>query len=165
MKSTDVSRATIIVGVFSALSVIGGFIKMPSPVGSIALDSAAGYFVAAFYSPLLGGLVGSIGHLGSAATGGMPLGPLHVAIAISMSVICFVFGVIARRGASPLLLIGSGILAVGLNAFALPFLLTFFGLPKAVAIGIFPLLLAASIGNVTLASVAAWSASKFRPGA
>lgn len=163
--ASSLARSTMIVGVFSALSVVGGFIKLPSPVGSIALDSAAGFFVAAYYSPPLGALVGAVGHIGSAATAGMPLGPLHAVVSGSMAVICFLFGYIARRSASPRYLIVSGIIAVALNAFALPMFLTLFELPRAVAFSIMPLLLVAAVLNIFLASVTAWSSSKFRPGA
>ncbi|HEV2818243.1 MAG TPA: ECF transporter S component [Allosphingosinicella sp.] len=159
------ARVAMIIGVFSALSIVGGLIKMPSPVGSIALDSAPGYFVASFYSPLLGAVVGTLGHLGSAATGGMPLGPLHFVIAPAMAIICGLFGWLARRGQSILYLIGSGVLAILLNGIGLPLLLTLVGLPRPVAWTIIPLLLIASAINVILAGGAAYSASRFRPGA
>src|SRR4051812_31260365 len=78
------TQSAIIIGIFSALAAAGGLIKIPSPVGSIAFDSAPGYFVAAFYGPALGSIVGFIGHLASAAVAGMPLGPMHLVVAIAM---------------------------------------------------------------------------------
>jgi uncharacterized membrane protein len=159
------ARLAMVIGVFSALSIVGGLIKMPSPVGSIALDSAPGYFVASYYSPWLGALVGALGHLGSAATGGMPLGPLHFVIAPSMAVICGAFGWLARRGQSIFFLIGSGVLAVALNGVGRPLFLTLVGLPRPIAWAIIPLLVVASAINVALAAVAAYSSSRFRPGA
>jgi len=161
----NITRHLITISVFSALSIVGGLIKLPSFAGSVALDSAPGFFVAAFYSPILGAIVGLIGHLGSAATGGMPLGILHFAIAPLMFVICWVFGAIARKGASWLFLAGAAIIACGLNSVVLPLILIPIGLPKEVAFALMPFLAFASALNLLLASIAAWASTKFRPGA
>lgn len=135
------------------------------PAGSIAFDSAPGFFVAAFYSPWLGAVVAAAGHLGSAATGGMPFGLLHIAVAFAMAIISLIFGLLARSGKSILFLIGAAIVAVVLNGFALPLILVPFGLPQTVAFTLMPVLAGASAVNVALASVAAWTSAKFRPGA
>jgi hypothetical protein len=158
-------RHAVIIAVFSAMSVVGGLIKLPSFVGSVALDSAPGYFVAAFYHPILGAIVGLVGHIGSAATAGMPLGPLHLVIGVAMMFICGVFGLIARSGKSVWFLMGAAPLAILLNSVILPLVLIPFGLPQAVAFGLMPFLAFASLVNVGLASAAAWASTKFRPGA
>jgi uncharacterized membrane protein len=71
--------------IFTALSVVGSLIKIPSPIGSLAFDSAPGFFVALFFGPLEGGLVCGLGHLATAAVSGFPLGILHLPIAFGMA--------------------------------------------------------------------------------
>jgi len=88
-----VARVAILV----ALSGVGAFIKIPSPTGTVALDSAPGYLAAVAFSPLEGGVVGALGHLISAATAGFPLGlPIHLIIAAEMFVFAWLFGLLAR---------------------------------------------------------------------
>lgn len=84
------------VAVFTAASALLGFIKLPAPVASVALDSVPGYFTAGYLGALPGGVVGCLGHLASAATGGFPLGWLHLVIALQMLGCCWLFGVIIR---------------------------------------------------------------------
>jgi uncharacterized membrane protein len=165
--AASITKAAVVIGTFSALSIAGGLIKIPSPIGSIALDSAPGFFTAAFYGPLLGAAVGAIGHMGSAATGGMPLGALHIMVAILMAIVCWIFGFLARRGASVYLLVVAAVLAVALNGIVVPLVLTLVpgGLPKEMAFTLMPILCAASATNIILASFAAWSSTKFKPGA
>jgi uncharacterized membrane protein len=142
-------------------------IKIPSPIGSIALDSAPAYFTAAFYGPFLGAAVGAIGHFGSAATGGMPLGVLHIFIACLMALVCAIFGFVARRGTSMIPLAVAALIAVFLNGVAIPLVLTLVpgGLPREMAFTLMLPLSIASAINIGLASFAAWSSTKFRPGA
>ncbi|MGH3655730.1 MAG: ECF transporter S component [Micromonosporaceae bacterium] len=89
-----VARMAILV----ALSAVGAFIKIPSPTGTIALDSAPGFLAAAAFSPGEGAIVGALGHLISAVTTGFPLGlPIHLLVAAEMAVFVWVFGVVARK--------------------------------------------------------------------
>lgn len=89
-----VARIAILV----ALSAVGAFIKLPSPTGTVALDSAPGYVAAAAFGPAEGAIVGSIGHLLSALTTGFPLGlPVHLLVAATMAVWVAAFGLVARR--------------------------------------------------------------------
>jgi uncharacterized membrane protein len=157
------TQAAIIIGIFSALAAAGGLIKIPSPVGSIAFDSAPGYFVAAFYGPGLGAVVGLIGHLASAAVAGMPLGPLHLIVAIVMLAWCYLFGAVSRAGRSVWWVIAGAAVAVLGNGVVTPFLLVPFGLSMNVAIAILPFLVAASALNILVAAIAAWSIARFRP--
>ena len=157
------TQSAIIVGLFSALAAAGGLVKIPSPVGSIALDSAPGYFVAAFFAPGLGAVVGAVGHIASASIAGMPLGGLHIPIAIVMLVWCYLFGFLARSGKSVWwLFIGCAIAVIG-NGIVTPFLLVPIGLPWGVAVTILPFLVAASSLNVVAAAVAAWTMAKTKP--
>lgn len=154
------TRNIIVIAVFGAAAVGGGLLKIPSPYGSIALDSLPGYFVAAFFNPVLGGLVGVIGHLGSAATAGFPLGHLHVVIAIQMFLWCGVFGWIARGINRPFALYLGGVVAIGLNGVLSPFTLVPFGFPMIAAKGAILFLVIAAAVNVILAAVAVKILSK-----
>ena len=77
---------------FIALSVVGGMLKIPSPVGSIAFDSFAGLLAAVWLGKNSGAIVGGIGHLMSALLGGFILGPFHIMIAIGMAIIIWIYG-------------------------------------------------------------------------
>lgn len=69
--------------IFTALAAVGALIKFPSPTGTVALDSAPGYFSAIAFGWLEGGIVAALGHLLTAATTGFPLGlPIHLIIAV-----------------------------------------------------------------------------------
>ena len=153
MKSS-VSRHSSILAIFIAASAVLGIVKVPSPVGSIALDSLPGYFVAGFYGPVLGAIVGSAGHVASAATGGFPLGPLHIAIAIQMLIWCALFGWLIRRINKTWGVWLAAVIAALLNGLVAPFMLIPLGLPSSLAWTLLPFLFAASALNIGLASVA-----------
>ncbi len=142
------------VAVFGAASVALGLIKIPSPVGSIALDSLPGYFTAAYFNPLVGGIVGALGHLGSAATAGFPLGGMHIVVAVQMFFWCGVFGLIIKVVNRPVALIFASLAAIALNGIASPLLLVPFGLPSGTAKMLMPFLLFASAANVVVAAIA-----------
>ncbi|MFK2826119.1 ECF transporter S component [Bacillus sp. B190/17] len=80
------------VALFIALSVIGGMIKVPGPVSSIALDSFPALLAAGLLGAGPGALVGAFGHLISALIGGLPMGPLHLLVAAEMAVVVWLFG-------------------------------------------------------------------------
>ena len=82
---TSPTWRTARLAIFTALSVVGSFIKIPSPIGSLAFDSAPGFFVALFFGPFEGGLVCGLGHMATAAVSGFPLGLLHLPIALGMA--------------------------------------------------------------------------------
>jgi uncharacterized membrane protein len=82
-KSTSWRGARL--AIFTALSAVGSLIKIPSPIGSVAFDSAPGFFVALFSGPLEGAAVCGIGHLATATVSGFPLGYLHIPIAFGMA--------------------------------------------------------------------------------
>jgi uncharacterized membrane protein len=154
MKRTFTEIA-IIVGVFGAASVVGGYLKIPSPIGSIALDSLPGYFTGGYFGPMLGGVVGAIGHLASALTGGLPLGPTnHLAIAATMFFWCAGFGLIMRRIKGWL----GAALAVAFATFANGVLSTYLivalgGVPAAAAPSVVFFVTIAAFINSTLAAV------------
>jgi hypothetical protein len=73
--------------IFIALSAVGALIKIPSPTGTVAMDSVPGYFSVLAWGYVEGAIVISLGHIFTAATVGFPLGiPMHLLIAISMIV-------------------------------------------------------------------------------
>ncbi|MCS7096395.1 MAG: ECF transporter S component [Candidatus Bathyarchaeota archaeon] len=72
---------------FSALSGIGAMIPIPSPVGSVALDSFPGYFMALWRGTTSGALVCAIGHLLSSIRSGFPLGYLHIPVILLMMMV------------------------------------------------------------------------------
>lgn len=154
-------RAVVIIAVFSALAAAGGLVKLPSPVGSIALDSAPGFFVAGFFSPLLGGLTGLAGHFASAGIAGFPLAVAHIPIAIMQFVWCFIFGWILRKGKTIQALVIASIVAIVANGVLAPLALAgLFPDYKSLLGGLIPFLLLASAINVVMAAIAVKSLAR-----
>lgn len=73
------------IAIFTALCAVGSLLKIPSPVGSLAFDSAAGFFAALFFGAFEGAAVAGIGHMTTAVISGFPLGYLHIPIAVGMA--------------------------------------------------------------------------------
>ena len=148
-------KSLVVVAIFTALSAAGGLIKFPSPVGSIAFDSAPGYFVAGFFSPLLGGIAGAFGHIVSAGIAGFPLAVAHIPIAVMQFVWCFLFGFIIRRANSVPGLVGASVVAILANGVVAPLILgLIFPQFRSMLTTLIPFLLAASAINVIIAAVA-----------
>lgn len=74
-----------------ALCAIGALIKIPVFATSAALDAAPAFISAVFLPPLFAGIAGSVGHVVTALTSGMPLGPFHIIIAIMMFIVVWGF--------------------------------------------------------------------------
>jgi len=87
-----------LLALFIALSVVGASIKIPAIVGSVALDAFPALLAAALLGGGAGALVAGGGHLVSALLGGLPLGPLHIVVAIEMSLLVFIFSRLYHRG-------------------------------------------------------------------
>jgi len=73
------------IAIFTALAVIGSFIK-PDPASSIAFDSFAGFIVALLFGGIEGALVCGLGHIATSVISGFPMGILHIPIAIGMAI-------------------------------------------------------------------------------
>ena len=159
-------RSIIAAAAFSALSAVTAQIKLPSTIGSVALDSAPAFFAAGFISPIVGGFVGFAGHLASAATAGFPSGPLHLVIASGMFIVCLSYGAIVRAIDRIWGVWVGTVICVILNCL-IPFACIPLGLPKGVAISlVFPFLIIAAFANAGIASVLLIIFSKLRtPGA
>lgn len=141
-----VARMAILV----ALSGVGAFIKIPSPTGTVALDSAPAFLASAAFSPGEGAIVGALGHLISALTTGFPLGlPVHLLVAAEMAVFVWIFGVVARK-VNVWLAIVVGILLNGVGGAAIMIPIGGLGLFTALVL---PLTVGAAI-NIIIAVLA-----------
>lgn len=150
-KKWSVKRVAI-VAVFIALSAVGAMIKIPSPIGSIGLDSCPGYFCAIAFGGVEGALVIAIGHLLSAAVVGFPLTiPIHLGIAVSMALWALILRLISKKVKFGLVI---GVVAATLlNTFVTGLLLLPVG-GWALYVANIPSLLIASAVNTILAAIA-----------
>ena len=81
-----------------ALSGVGALIKIPSPTGTVALDSAPGYFTAVAFGPVEGMIVAGIGHLFTALTAGFPMGiPMHLFVGVQMAAWAYLFWLSSKK--------------------------------------------------------------------
>jgi uncharacterized membrane protein len=133
----------------TALSAIGGLIKIPAAAGSVALDSLPALLAASILSGGTGAIIALFGHLISALLAGMPLGPLHLLIAVEMSIAVWLFGWIFLRNL-PVVAAGVFFILNGLLA-PLPF---YFLVGKEFYLAILPSLCIAAFINLTIAHFA-----------
>ncbi|HBK69217.1 MAG TPA: alpha-ribazole transporter, partial [Firmicutes bacterium] len=141
-----------IIAIFLALSAVGAMIKIPSPIGTIGLDSAPGYFCALAFGGVEGAIVIGIGHILSAAVCGFPLSiPIHVVIALAMMLWSLVYRWVAfkiKYGIIPAI-----VLVSLLNGVVTCFLLVFVG-GWGMVFGTMPFLLLASAVNIIISAIA-----------
>lgn len=152
-KNSPVSaRQLAIMAIFIALSAVGSLIKIPSPLGSIGLDSAPGFFAAVAFGSWVGFIVIAVGHLLSAAIVGFPLTlPVHLAIAVGMGLCALVFRWFGRKGLVWLIL--GVIVASLLNSFGLGLIVLPIG-GWGMYLASVPSLLVAAVVNLIIAAVA-----------
>ncbi|MGC5328004.1 ECF transporter S component [Brevibacillus sp. SYSU BS000544] len=87
-----------ILAMFIALSFVGSMLKLPSPIGTVALDSFPAFVAAILVSPLAGAIVGFFGHILTSLNVGFPLSiPIHLFIALQMAGVSYVTGYVCRR--------------------------------------------------------------------
>lgn len=110
------------IAVFAALSVVGSFIHLPSPVPSVAFDSAPGFFAALYFGPLEGFCVFGLGHLATAIVSGFPLGILHLPIAVGLAFAGAAVGVVNRRWNYPSAVATGVVINTALVVLAVPVL-------------------------------------------
>jgi uncharacterized membrane protein len=138
------------IAIFIALSAVGAMIKIPSPAGTIGLDSAPGYFCALAFGYVEGVSVIFIGHLLTSGIVGFPLGlPLHIFIAVQMGLWAVVFRWVTHKFG----MIPGIVTAVLLNGVVSAFTLVFVG-GMGAALGVMPFLIVGSLINVVVAVVA-----------
>jgi len=159
MQTTEtklLSKRTARIGVFTAVALAGSFISLPSPVSSVALDSASGYFCSLYYGPQEGFFVFMLGHILTAAVHGFPLGVLHLPIALGLGVQGYLMAKLKRlRSIGPL---GSTAFGVVFNT-----LLAFIAEPiygVGFVVVLLPYLAVASTVNALLAYAAYRASSK-----
>ncbi len=92
------TKTVSFVAMFTALSAIGGAIKIPAVIGSIGLDAFPALLAGMLVGTIPGAIVAGVGHLISALFGGMPLGPFHVLISLEMALFVYLFSVLYQRG-------------------------------------------------------------------
>jgi uncharacterized membrane protein len=138
--------------VFIALSAAGSLIKIPSPLGSVGLDSAPGFFAAVAFGGWTGSIVIAVGHLFGSAIVGFPLSlPVHLAIAAGMGVCALAFSWMGRRGTAWLVV---GVVTTSLlNSFGLGLIVVPIGGWGMYLASVPSLLLGATV-NLVLAAVA-----------
>lgn len=146
------ARKLAIMAVFIALSAAGSLVKIPSPLGSVGLDSAPGFFTAVAFGGWMGFVVIAVGHLLGSAIVGFPLTlPVHLAIAAGMGLCALAFRWVGRRGGAWLVV---GVVTTSLlNSFGLGLIVVPIGGWGMYLASIPSLLLGAAI-NLTLAAVA-----------
>jgi len=144
-SSNEKLRNLVRVSLLISLSAVGAYLKFPSPVGSIALDSLPGYLGVLLLGGAKGSLILIIGHLVSALTASFPLGPIHLIVGLLMGVGGLVFGYVAERNK-----VLATVIAILYNGLIIPALLLPI-LGMGFFIGIVPILLLASGVNIGLA--------------
>ncbi len=83
---------------FIALSIVGAYIKVPSPTGTVAFDSMPAYLAALLLGGIPGGIIGFLGHMITSAYGGFPLTlPIHLFVAVEMAVTVIAYGWLTKR--------------------------------------------------------------------
>jgi len=139
-------KTLLLLSLFMAFSAIGGMVKIPAVIGTVALDSMPALLIASLYNGRWGAIVAGGGHLLSSMYSGFPLGPFHVLIAAEMAFFVWLFGYVFSNGkrvlAAILFFIGNGLLA------GIPFI---FILSSSFYYAILPSLLIASFINLTIA--------------
>lgn len=136
-------------GLFVALSFVGSYIKIPSPLQSIALDSMPAFLSGLVLGGGAGSLVGFVGHLLTAANSGFALTlPIHLLIASMMAITVYLFSKSYKKSN----IIFAGVVGIVLNGVGAPLLMAFM---PSFGWGFFfmitPALIVASAVNVILA--------------
>lgn len=144
------TKKMVLVGMFIALSFVGSYIKIPSPLQSIALDAMPAFLGGLTLGGGVGALVGFIGHLLTSANAGFPLTiPIHLLIAVTMAITVFIFSFSYKKTNVVL----AGIIGIICNGVGAPLIMA--AMPQfgwGFFIGITPFLLLASGVNVFLAA-------------
>jgi uncharacterized membrane protein len=143
------ARKISLLALFIALSVIGASIKIPSFVGSIALDAFPAMLAGVLIGKKNGAIVATFGHLISAYFAGFPLTvPVHIIIAVEMAVIVWVFSILYQSGNK----IVAGLFFVITNSFLAPLPLIIM-LPTGFYFTIWPFLLMGASFNTIIALI------------
>lgn len=137
--------------ILSALSVVGSFIHPPSPVQTVAFDSAPGFFAALTFGPIEGAFVCGIGHILTSVVNGFPLGLVHLLIAVGMALAGWVVGAVNSFLRKRWAFIPALILGVGINTVLFIIIIPVVGWVTAFAF--MPFLLVAANLNAVVAAL------------
>lgn len=154
LSAWNVKRLSIM-AIFIALSAVGALIKIPSPVGTIGMDSAPGFFSALAFGGVTGAIVIAFGHLLTAAVIGFPMSiPIHLYIAAQMALWALAYRWVNEKlGLIPAVIVG-----ILLNGVASSFaMLPIMGMGGVM--GLMPFLVLGAALNVII-SAAAYKAIK-----
>ncbi|MDR3602821.1 MAG: ECF transporter S component [Desulfosporosinus sp.] len=149
LSAWNVKRLSIM-AIFIALSAVGALIKIPSPVGTIGMDSAPGFFCALAFGGVTGAIVIAFGHLLTSAIVGFPMTiPVHLYIALQMALwaVCYRW-VNEKLGLIPAVIVGI-ILNGVVSSFAM---LPMMGMGGVM--GLLPFLVVGAALNVIISAVA-----------
>ncbi len=136
--------------IFIALSAVGALTKIPSPTGTVALDSSIGYFAAAAFGYWEGAFIAGIGHLLTSLTIGFPLGlPVHIYIACQMAAWVMIFRYCTVR----IHIVAAVIIGTLLNGFGSAYLMVPVGGYGLAAALVLPLIIG-SFANILIAAMA-----------
>jgi len=135
-------------GLLLALAYLGSLLKIPTPVGSTAFDSAPAYFSGLLLGGGWGALVGGLAHLLTATLSGLPFGlPVHLQVAAGMAISVWLFAACWPRSRALAVLV-----ALSCNGVLLPLsLLCWPSINLALAISLMPGLLLATALNLLVA--------------
>lgn len=149
LSAWNVKRLSIM-AIFIALSAVGALIKIPSPVGTIGMDSAPGFFCALAFGGVAGAIVIAFGHLLTAAVIGFPMTiPINLYIALQMALWALCYRWVNKK----LGLIPAVIVAIILNGIVSSFaMLPIMGMGGVM--GLMPFLIVGASLNVIISALA-----------
>lgn len=86
------TKKLVLMAMFIALSFIGSYIPIPSPVGTLGLDSMAGYLAGLILGGVEGGIIAFIGHILIASNKAFYLTvPVHLIVAVMMFISVYLY--------------------------------------------------------------------------
>jgi len=149
LSAWNVKRLSIM-AIFIALSAVGALIKIPSPFGTIGMDSAPGFFCALAFGGVTGTVVIAFGHLLTSAVVGFPMTiPIHLYIAFQMALWALTYRWVNEK----LGLIPAVIVAIILNGVVSSFAM-FPIMGMGGVLGLMPFLVVGAAINVIISAVA-----------
>lgn len=140
------------ISILSALSVAGAFIHPPSPIQTVAFDSAPGFFASLIFGAFDGALVCGIGHICTSLINGFPLGFLHFPIALGMALVGWVMGFVNGLSRKNWALMSAITVGVGINTMLFVIIVPAVGWIAALTFA--PFLLVGASLNVIAATLA-----------
>ncbi len=138
------------IAILSAFSVAGSFIHPPSPIQTVAFDSAPGFFAGLFFGPIDGAFVCGIGHIATSLVNDFPLGLVHLPIAFGMALAGWAIGAVNNLLRKRWAFIPALILGVGINAALFVIVIPISG--WAAAFAFMPFLIVAACLNAAVAA-------------